>query len=138
MFSPAVTPTQRLNCSKASICHYNIACLWKISAAELHHLEVTLNNLLRKIWSLPQRCHTGILHSVANLPSIHTKCMYNLVVSHSKKLSLLVCRSPSSLLSDIFTQCQSLAYTSRGYNMLYGHRHLKSYSDQDVEWHQHS
>lgn len=100
--------------------------LWKVSASELHHLEVTFNNILRKIWSLPRRCHTSILHSVANLPS-----MYNLVVSRSKKLSLLACNSPSSLLSDIFTQCQSLAYTSMGYNMLYGHRHLKSYSEQD-------
>ena len=75
------------------------SCLWKASAAELHHLEVTFNNVIRKIWSLPRRCHTGILHSVANLYSI-----YNVVVLRSKKLSLMACNSPSSLL---FSECKT-------------------------------
>ena len=89
-------------------------------------VEVTFNNVLRKIWSLPRRCQTGILHSVANLYSV-----YNVVVLRSKKLSLMACNSPSSLLSDILSESKTLAYTSVGYDLMYGHRHVKSYTEQE-------
>ena len=43
------------------------SALWKVSSPELHPLAVTFNNILRKIWSLPQQCHTAILHLVGNV-----------------------------------------------------------------------
>ena len=53
------------------------SALWMSSSSELRSLEVTFNNILRKIWSLPRAYyHTGILHQVAGLHSI-----FNVVVS---------------------------------------------------------
>ena len=115
MFSLAVMPTQKLNYYVVSVYRCTVHVYGK----------VTFNNVLHKIWSLPRRCHTGILHSVANLYSV-----YNVVVLRSKKLSLMACNSPSSLLSDI-SECKTLAYTSVGYNLMYGHRHIKSYTEQE-------
>ena len=38
------------------------ASLWR-SSPQLRALEVSFNNILRKIWSLPRHSHTGIVHS---------------------------------------------------------------------------
>ena len=103
------------------------SALWFSSSSELRSLEITFNNILRKIWSLPRACHTGILHQVAGLHSI-----YNMVISRSSKLLLPALKSKSPVLTDAFTQSSTLAYTSLGYNKIYGHRHWKSYSTQDI------
>ena len=79
-----------------------------------------------KIWSLPRACHTGILHQVAGMHSI-----YNMVVTRSSKLLISALKSKSPVLLDVFTQSSTLAFTSLGYNKLYGHHHLKYYSDQE-------
>ena len=58
---------------------------WKLSCLQLKSLEVTFNNTLRKVWSLPRKCHTSILHLTASLDS-----MYNLsIVDHSIFYKLL-------------------------------------------------
>ena len=101
------------------------AALWN-SSRELPSLEIAFNNILRKIWKLPHRCHTGILHQVANLPSI-----YNVVLRRSQKLMSSALKSPSQILVQIFSDCHSFAVTSLGYNNLYGYRHLKSYNEAD-------
>ena len=44
---------------------------WKISNKQIKALQVTLNNILRKVWRLPRRCHTSILHCTANLESLY-------------------------------------------------------------------
>lgn len=46
------------------------SALWFSSSPELRSLEVSFNNILRRIWSLPRMCHTGILHCTAHLNSI--------------------------------------------------------------------
>ena len=94
--------------------------------SELRSLEITFNNVLRKIWSLPCACHTGILLQVAGLRST-----YNVVIS---RLLLSALKSKSPVLIDVFTQSPPLAYTSLGYNNLYGHHHLKRYSNQDLTY----
>ena len=55
---------------------------WKLSCLQLKSLEVTFNNTLRKVWSLPRKCHTSILHFTASLDS-----MYNTI--HRRSLNLL-------------------------------------------------
>ena len=40
-------------------------------------------------------------------------------------------KSSSLLLVDVFGESQSLAYTSFGYNTIYGYRHWKSYKEAD-------
>ncbi len=35
-------------------------------------IEVNFNNILRRIWNIPQRTHTGIHHCLAGLSSVST------------------------------------------------------------------
>ena len=42
------------------------SALWRLSSSSLRSLEVTFNNLLRKIWKLPRHCHTSILHCISS------------------------------------------------------------------------
>ena len=102
------------------------AALWKSSDPQLKTLEVTFNNLLRKIWSLPRHSHTGLLHSTAKLQSI-----YNVVIFRSAKLLASASGSSSSLISDLFSESARCAYTFIGYNSIYGYKHLKTYSQCD-------
>ena len=89
----------------------------------IRHLEVTCNNILRKIWSLPRRCHTSILQLVANIESI-----FNSTILRSNRLIVAATESSSRVLADVFQESSFLAYTSCGYNCLYGSRHVKQYS----------
>ena len=98
------------------------SALWFSSSPELRSLEVSFNNILHRIWSLPRMYHTGILHCTAHLNSI-----YNIVVRRSSKLLSAALKSQSSLVRDVFAQSSNL-----GYNLIYGSRHKKIYSDQDV------
>ena len=72
------------------------ASLWMASSADLHSLEISLNNILRKIWSLCQCCHTGIVGNVSSI--------YNIVISRSNKLILSAMESKF----EVFNDCKSL------------------------------
>ena len=99
----------------------------RFSSPELRSLEVTFNNILRRIWSLPSMCHTGVLHCTAQLNSV-----YNIiVVQRSSKLLSAALKSHSSLLRDTSVQSSTLTYTSIGYNSVFGSHHKKIYTDQD-------
>ena len=87
------------------------SALWNISSSSLNSIEVAFNNTLRRIWSVPQRTHTGILHCLAGLPSV-----YNTVLSRSKSLIYAACSSSSFPASSIFRDAGSLAYTFSGFN----------------------
>ena len=100
------------------------AALWRVSCPQLRALEVSFNNILRKIWSLPRQSHTGIVHSVAGLQSI-----YNIVLNRSRKLIASATKSICTLLSELFSQCAVTAFTSFGYNHLYGCKHRKLYTE---------
>ena len=102
------------------------ASLWRSSSPQLRALEVSFNNILRKIWSLPRHSHTGIVHSVARLESI-----YNIVVIRSRSLLASARRSKCVLISDLFSECVQSAYTALGYNNLFGGKHLKCYTVDD-------
>ena len=85
--------------------------LWLSSATQIHSLEVTFNNIIRKIWSLPRNCHTSILHLVAGLHSLR-----NTVIFRSLGLVSAAFKSQSPLLADVYSQSIKLVYTSVGYN----------------------
>ena len=87
------------------------ASLWMASSPEIQSLETAYNNLLRRIWNLPRRCHTAILHRVAGVSSI-----YNMIVTRCKKLVASARRVGSQLLSDVFSEASTLVYTNVGYN----------------------
>ena len=65
-----------------------VSALWNISSSSLKTIEVAFNNILRRIWSVPQRTHTSILYSLAGLSSV-----FNMVLAKSK--SLIYSASPS-------------------------------------------
>ncbi len=46
-------------------------CLWDLRSRELRSLELSFNNLLRRLWRLPRSCHTTVVHLVANLRSLY-------------------------------------------------------------------
>ena len=101
------------------------ASLWR-SSPQLRAFEVSFNNILRKIWSLPRHSHTRIVHSVARLESI-----YHIVVIYSRSVLASARRSNCVLISDLFSECAQSAYTALGYNNLFGGKHLKCYNVDD-------
>lgn len=101
--------------------------LWSASSKELKSLEVCFNNIIRKIWHLPPRCHTSILHLVAGLPS-----MFNTVISRSLNLTATAQSFSSSLIADIFKHSSNLVYTSTGFNLSRGHEFWKFYTESDI------
>ena len=126
IFLPAVTPIVK-TCLFSSFClSLYGAALWKSSDPQLKTFEVTFNNFLRKIWSLPRHSHTGLLHSTAKLQTI-----YNVVIFRSAKLLASASGSFSSLISELFSECARCAYTFVGYNSIYGYKHLKTYYQCD-------
>ena len=90
------------------------SALWDISSSSLKTIEVAFNNILRQIWSVPQRTHTRILHCLTGLSSV-----FNMVLARSKSL---ICSASSSTFpaSVIFREASQLARTSAGFNNLFG------------------
>ena len=41
--------------------------LWSLSCKSLHVIQVAINNVFRKIWNLPFKSHTAIVHCVARI-----------------------------------------------------------------------
>ena len=80
---------------------------WSLASSGLRSLEVTFNNILRKIWNLPRQRHTNILRCVSGLQSLH-----NVVIQHSKMLCLKARATGLPLIRDIFTEAPRLTYTS--------------------------
>ena len=70
------------------------SALWLCSSSELKSLEVSFNNIIRKIWSLPRQCHTAPLHLIAGIPSV-----FNTVVTRSYKLIQLALASTSPVVA---------------------------------------
>ena len=84
--------------------------LWNLSSTNIKVIEVALNKILRKVYS-----HTAIVHCVAGIPTISDIVYHRFCKFLSCGLS-----SSSELVSKIFIESSLLAYTSTGYNMLYG------------------
>ena len=101
--------------------------LWALSSkVKLKSLDAAFNNVLRKIWSLPQRCHTSLVQLTASMESL-----INVVARRSSGLVRKACSSASTLLQEVFIEAPRLVYTNFGYNFRYGHRHIKAYTEAD-------
>ena len=103
------------------------ASLWKASSPDIWSLETAFNNPLRRIWNLPRRGHTAILHHVAGVSSIYN----NMIITCCKKLVASARRVGSQLLRDVLSEASTLVYTNVGYNSFYSEKHWKKYSDCD-------
>ena len=101
------------------------SALWNISSGSLKTIEVAFNNILRRIWSVPQHTHTRILHCLAGLSSV-----FKMVLARSK--SLIYSASSSSFpVSVIFHEASQLAHTFAGFNNLFGLCYTKNYFPED-------
>ena len=45
--------------------------LWSLSSKFLNALQIALNKILRKVWNLPSRSHSSIVHCTAIIQAIH-------------------------------------------------------------------
>ena len=98
--------------------------LWKLNTSGINRLEVALNKILRKIWHLPPRSHSSIVHIVAQVNTVKNLLYYRFLTFLKNTLS-----SPSPLVRSVFHDTCHLAYFFNGYNSRYGHTHLKFYND---------
>ena len=98
--------------------------LWRLDSKSITSIEVAFNKVLRWIWNLPFNSHTRIVHCTAHLFSI-----FNLISARC-----------SSFLSSIlfvmsrpihFCICSDLAYTTPGFNRLFGNKFKKTYYPED-------
>ena len=87
------------------------SALWRVSSFSLRTLEVTFNNLLRRIWKLPRHCHTSILHCTSSLQSL-----FNVVICRSSMLCQKARATGIPLICDIFTGAPQFSYTTFGFN----------------------
>ena len=86
---------------------------WSLSSKCLFQIQVAMNKILRKVWNLPHRSHTSIVHCTADIPAI---C--NIVYSRSCKFLSRSLLSYAPIVSSIICESSSLVYTFLGYNNL--------------------
>ena len=102
------------------------SALWNLASPLISSLEVAFNNIIRKIWSLPRRSHTALVHLTASLSSV-----YNMIYLRSASLFHRALTSKSSILRDVFLEASGNICTFIGYNLRYGCRHIKVYKEDE-------
>ena len=101
--------------------------LWFASSPDIKIIETAMNHHLRRIWKLPRNSHTAVCHCLGQVSSIRNILFKRFQSFYSSTLS-----SSSPLVVSIFNDSCSLSYTFTGYNYMYGHDHLRLYSDHDI------
>ena len=97
--------------------------LWNLSNRSIKALHVSINKVLRRIWSLPYNCHTDILHLVAGSDSIFNVC-YNRFC----KLLFSADISCNHLVRSVFQGSSLPCRNFIGYNFKYGSDFAGNYS----------
>ena len=101
--------------------------LWSLSCKSLHVIQVAINNVFRKVWNLPFKSHTAIVHCVARIFPI---C--NLIFHRFNKLYSHAISHSSAIVKSTFLRSSSLIYTFFGHNYMSGHQYLKFYNSYDI------
>ena len=88
-----------------------------------------------KLLSTISREESGLYHGIATRASytrllVCIACTTPFLDRASKVLKSAV-NSPSTLITDVFSQSAHLVYTATGFNAVYGHSFRKLYNDQD-------
>ena len=97
--------------------------LWSLDSRAIKHLDVSINNCLRRIWSLPRNCHTSFLHAVSGCNSVFNTCykrFCNLYRSAINSANLVCTVFQSACLS-----CRNFI----GFNYQYGINYIRDCSD---------
>ena len=85
--------------------------LWSHSSSSLKLCEVALKKSLRKLWCLPRKSHSTIVHCVAQIDTISAIALSRF---HSLRSSALSSSSP--LVKSVFSVSSSIVYSFTGYN----------------------
>ena len=103
--------------------------LRSLSCKSLHVIQVAINNVFRRVWNLPFKSHTAIVHCVAYIFPICNLIFhrFNKIISYSHALS-----HSSAIVKSIFLRSSSLIYTSFGHNYMSGHKYLKFYNSYNI------
>ena len=101
--------------------------LWHLDSKSITSIEVAFNRVLRQILNLPFNSHTRIVHCTACLFSI----IYNLFSACSSSLLFSALSCSSFPVAFIFRICSDLAYTTTGFNRLFGNKFKKIYYLED-------
>ena len=101
--------------------------LQSLCAPSLRVIEVALNKILRKIWHLPARSHTGIVHCAAKVKTISNLLYHRFHSFISRALS-----SSSMLIRTIFSNSTHRMYSFTGYNVCNGHLHVRKFTDSEL------
>ena len=110
-----------------SFCFSLYGCaLWRLECKAIPGIEVAFNKVLRWIWNFPFNSHTRIVHCTARLFSI-----FNLISARSSSLLFLAFTCLSFPIAFIFRTCSDLAYTTTGFNRLFGNKFKKNYYPED-------
>ena len=101
--------------------------LWRLDCRKIKSLDVAFNNLLRRIWKLPRRCHTGILHCITRTDGI-----YNIIIRRCISFIHQATNTTSNtIVRSIYNWASSQVVTATGYNLMYRTKYLKQYSEDD-------
>ena len=100
--------------------------LWRLDSKAITSIEVAFNKVLRRIWNLPFNSHTRIVHCTARLFSI-----FNLISAGPSSLLFSALSCSSFPVAFIFHICSDLAYTTTGFNRLFGNNFKKFYYPED-------
>ena len=95
-------------------------CLWSLNSSSINVIEIALNKIIRKIWHLHLRSHTGIVHCVSHIPTVSNMLYHRFTGFLSTALISL-----STLVRSIFNESMYFTYSFTGYNFRYGYLHIK-------------
>ena len=100
--------------------------IWDLSSPLIKCIDVCMNKVLRRVWSLPYNCHTGIIHVVSDCCSVFNVC-YNRFC----KLLLTAKCSCNRLVREVFVSSSFSCRNYIGYNNKYGFSCVRNYSCTD-------
>ena len=101
--------------------------LWSLSSHALKHLQVSINKILRRIWHRPSNSHMSIVLKTSKISFFH-----NMILNRFEKFISLCMESDNPVVKYIIFDSVNLAYSSIGYNCLYGHSHVKHFTEHDL------
>ncbi len=99
--------------------------LWSLNAQAIRSLDVCMNKILRRIWSLPFNCHTDLIHIMSNCTSV-----FNICYSRCCKLINLARVCKNDLVRSVFSTSSCRNFI--GYNLKFGHLFVRDYSSVNL------
>ena len=102
--------------------------LWSLDCRKIKTLDVAFNNLLRRIWKLPRRCHTGILHCIAWTDGIYNGIIIRRCISFIHRATNT---TSNTIVRSVYNWASSQVFTATGYNLMYRSKYLKHLPEDD-------